>query len=74
MSTLKSFSLSKVTMPLIYIMADADLSWSDRERIAAAIRACLAQWDSMEKERLTINQQQAAGMQIPANQRPQYGV
>ena len=72
--SLKTFSLSKVTMPLIHVMADADLSWSDREKIAAALRACISQWDSMEKERLTASQQQAAGQQNATNHRPQYGM
>lgn len=53
-------------MPLVQIMERADLSWRDRERIAAAINACNVQWESMEKERQQLNQQRAQGQAAAA--------
>lgn len=67
MSIIKKMSLTEVVLPLVRVMADGDLSWSDREKIAAAVEACRSQWARMEDERYTLNQQQAAGMQNAAN-------
>ena len=59
----KSQSLSNVVLPLVHIMAEADLSWYEREKVSAAIAACYQQWTQMEKERQTLGQQQASGAQ-----------
>lgn len=59
MNILKSQSLGVVVLPLVQVMADADLSWSDREKISAAIHQCHRQWTNMEKERQMINAQSA---------------
>jgi hypothetical protein len=58
---IKAQSLWAVVQPLVLVMAEADLSWSNREKVAAAIRACHTHWDSMEKERQMANQQGTGG-------------
>jgi hypothetical protein len=57
MNIIKSQSLGAVVLPLVQVMADADLSWSDREKISAAIHKCHRQWTDMEKERQSTNAQ-----------------
>lgn len=59
----KPQSIGTMVAPLVRIMADAELSWSERERVSAAIEACRKHWDSMEKERQTIASQVAVGQQ-----------
>jgi len=68
MNIIKSQSLGAVVLPLVQVMADADLSWSDREKISAAIHKCHRQWTDMEKERQAANSQSGYGLQGPGGQ------
>lgn len=58
---IKSQSLISVTLPLIRILAGEGLSWSDREKLSAAVEACRRQWAEMEQERNLQNQQAQQG-------------
>jgi hypothetical protein len=60
MNIIKQQSLSAVVMPLVRVMADADLLWVERERVSRAIQACVLQWARMEKEREMLNNQEVA--------------
>lgn len=53
--------LGQVIMPLVRVMALADLSWEDRARFAEAIQRCCSHWQSMEAERQMFEQNAAAG-------------
>ena len=44
------FPLDRVTMPLIRVMRQANLSWAQREEIALAIQECLRQHKSLMDE------------------------
>jgi hypothetical protein len=66
---IKAPSLGAIVLPLVRIMAEADLAWADREKVSAAIQACHAQWSVMEKERQQANQQIAGQQQDLRNQR-----
>lgn len=59
MNIIRKMSLAQVVMPLVQVMERADISWRDRERVAAAINACNVQWEGMEQERQLLNQQVA---------------
>lgn len=50
MNIIKQQSLSAVVMPLVQLLSDADLAWSDREKISSAIQACRRHHEAMEKE------------------------
>ena len=63
----KSLNLATVVMPLVRVMADASLSWAEREAISAAICEAHRQWKALEKEREAIRQVQAAGQQNAQN-------
>lgn len=52
--------LGRVVMPLVKVLRDADLSWTCREDIAAAILACWRNWDSMQQEQAKL---QSSGAQ-----------
>jgi hypothetical protein len=58
MSISKQQSLSAVVMPLVRVMNEAVLSWSEREQLATAIQAAYRQWSGMEKERQAQQQMQ----------------
>jgi len=55
--------LGDLVMPLISVLAKADLSWVQREVICSAIRACERQWDEMEAERHHFEQSACMGQQ-----------
>lgn len=71
MNVIKSQSLGNVVLPLIRIMADADLSWMEREKLSEAVAACHRQWEIMEKEKRILNQQPGA---CAAQQQTQAGI
>lgn len=51
--------LAQVVMPLVRVMALADLSWADRAKFSEAIQECCRQWQSMEEERRMLEQNTA---------------
>jgi hypothetical protein len=59
----KSLNLATVVMPLVRVMADAQLSWAQREVISNAISQCHHQWSELEKERQLHTQAAAYGQQ-----------
>lgn len=58
--------LARVVMPLVRVMALADLSWADREKFAEAIQRACSHWQSMEDERRMFEQNSAAGQIAPS--------
>ena len=60
------FPLSIVTMPLIRVMRQANLSWSQREEIAWAIQECLRQYKSLMDEN-ELHKQVAYSQQTTIN-------
>jgi len=46
-------------MPLVRVMALADLSWADRAKFSEAIQECCRHWQSMEDERRMLEQNSA---------------
>lgn len=59
--------LAQVVMPLVRVMALADLSWEDRARFAEAVQRCCSHWQSMEDERRMLEQSAAAGQCAPGS-------
>lgn len=59
--------LGQVVMPLIEVLAVADLSWENRATVADAIARCRNHWKSMEDERQMLEQREASGTcsQVP---------
>lgn len=55
--------LAQVAMPLVRLMATADLSWADRSKVSDAVQSCNRHWQSMEDEQHHLSQQSAAGQQ-----------
>lgn len=71
---IKSQSLGAVVLPLVQVMAEADLSWADREKISAAIHKCHRQWTDMEKERQMLNTTNAQSVSVGyGQQQPSIG-
>jgi hypothetical protein len=52
--------LARVMLPLVRLMRDARLSWSNRELVADAMQECHRHWSSMEEERQMFQQASAA--------------
>jgi hypothetical protein len=62
--------LESVVMPLVRLMSQCDLSWSDRQELSSAIASCTRHWNDMEAERQELEQrncQQSLGPQTSGN-------
>lgn len=55
-NAIDKFNLDRVIMPMIRIMRDARLSWSEREEISDAIRECLRHHRALTGEQDMLNQ------------------
>jgi hypothetical protein len=62
--------LAQVVMPLVRVMALADLSWADRAKFAEAVQRCCSHWQSMQDEANFLNQANAASQQSSAGEKP----
>ncbi len=51
--------LDLVVMPLVRVMAEGDLTWAARVRVADAIQVCINAWGAMEEERWMFAQKAA---------------
>ena len=56
MNLIRKMRLETVVMPLVRLMAQADLSWADREEVSAAIAVCIRHYNDMETERQQLDQ------------------
>ena len=59
MNVIRKMRVDTVVMPLVRLMAHADLSWADREEVSAAIAVCIRHFNDMETERQHLDQQGA---------------
>lgn len=64
---LSKSDLGSVVMPLVNLLTVSNMSWSDRQAIACAIRATTRHHDSMEGERQKMGMAQAVGQIIGAS-------
>lgn len=61
-------TVGNCVMPLVRLLAEGDLSWSDRELIAKAIEATVRQFTAIEKEQQYPAQQPRVAGQEQQNQ------
>lgn len=60
--------LDLVVMPLVRIMAEGNLTWAARMKVADAIQVCVRAWEAMEEERWMFAQKAAEGTRLPVNE------
>lgn len=51
----KTLDLGRVAMPLVRLMNEAGLSWSDKQKIAGCIQSLINDHEAMKKEQAHIH-------------------